>query len=94
MSGDDDDASIHVSNGTCYAAADERLHGSFIPCGNAAFGHQTCCGAGDFCLAHNACWGKHGTGYGSDLTYLAGCTDRAYEDGRCPDKEGIGMSVW
>ena len=47
-------------------------------------------GAGDNCLADNACFGHHGEGYGSDLTYQAGCTDPDYNDDSCPDKKGIG----
>ena len=85
------DANIFISNGTCYTAAGKKLDSSFIPCGNAAFGHQTCCGAGDNCLGDKACFGIHGTGYGSYLTYMAGCTDPDYKDGSCPDKEGIGQ---
>ncbi|KAK0614958.1 hypothetical protein B0T17DRAFT_540696 [Bombardia bombarda] len=83
-------SNILVSNGTCYSAAGQKLDGSFIPCGNAAFGHQTCCGAGDNCLGDHACFGIHGSaGYGSYLTYMAGCTDPDYKDGSCPDKKGI-----
>ncbi|KAH6641939.1 hypothetical protein C7974DRAFT_420313 [Boeremia exigua] len=83
------DSTILVSNGTCYSSVGNKLDGSFIPCGNDAFGHQTCCGAGDNCLADNACFGVHGSGYGSFLTYMAGCTDPEYTDARCPDKHGI-----
>ncbi|RYO73624.1 hypothetical protein DL766_000514 [Monosporascus sp. MC13-8B] len=85
-----DDPNIFVNNGTCYSAPGERLDGSFIPCGNDAIGHQTCCGAGDNCLSNNACFGIHGEGYGSYLTYMAGCTDPDYEDQSCPDKRDIG----
>ncbi|RYP49582.1 hypothetical protein DL768_004703 [Monosporascus sp. mg162] len=85
-----DGPNIFVSNGTCYSAPGEELDGSFIPCGNDAFGHQTCCGAGDNCLSNHACFGIHGEGYGSYLTYMAGCTDPDYEDQSCPDKEDIG----
>ncbi|KAK3688906.1 hypothetical protein B0T22DRAFT_528110 [Podospora appendiculata] len=80
---------ILVSNGTCYSASGRKLDKSFIPCGNAAYGHQTCCGAGDNCLGDNACFGVHGSGYGSWLTYMAGCTDPDYKDKSCPNKEGI-----
>ncbi|KAK1835035.1 hypothetical protein QBC39DRAFT_182936 [Podospora conica] len=80
------DQNIFLSNGTCYTGPGQRLHESFIPCGNAAFGHITCCGAGDNCLANDACWGIHGTGYGSSLTYMAGCTDPEYKDPSCPKK--------
>lgn len=82
---------IYISNGTCYGSAGNELDRSFIPCGNAAFGPVTCCGAGDVCLSNNACFGVHGTpgSYGADLTYLAGCTDESYRDGSCPDKYGI-----
>lgn len=83
-------ANILVSNGTCYSAAGDKLDDSFIPCGNAAFGPQTCCGAGDICLKNNACFGYHGEGYGSQLTYQAGCTDPEYKDQSCPNKQGIG----
>jgi len=78
---------IAISNGTCYTAAGERLDDSFIPCGNTAYGFQTCCGAGDNCLADLACFGIHGSGYGSFLTYFAGCTDPEYNDPSCPRKE-------
>jgi hypothetical protein len=83
------DLSVFVSNGTCYSAAGERLHESFIPCGNAALGHQTCCRAGDNCLMDNSCFGivNGGVGYGSFLTYMAGCTDPDYRDPSCPKKE-------
>ncbi|KIV78822.1 hypothetical protein PV11_06432 [Exophiala sideris] len=77
----------YISNGTCYTAAGDKLGNDFVPCGNDAFGHQTCCGAGDNCLADNACFGVHGSGYGSYLTYWAGCTDPNYEDATCPKKE-------
>ncbi|EXJ68703.1 uncharacterized protein A1O5_08497 [Cladophialophora psammophila CBS 110553] len=80
------DPNAFISNGTCYTAQGEKLEGSFIPCGNDAFGHQTCCGAGDNCLADNACFGIHGSGYGSYLTYWAGCTDPDYEAATCPKK--------
>ncbi|KAK7191631.1 hypothetical protein DPSP01_004764 [Paraphaeosphaeria sporulosa] len=83
------DLDILVSNGTCYTKAGEKLDESFIPCGNTAFGFQTCCGAGDNCMADNACFGVHGSGYGSQLTYQAGCTDPDYKDKSCPDKKGI-----
>ena len=84
------DPNLYVSNGTCYTAAGKELDKGFIPCGNDAFGHQTCCGAGDNCLADNACFGVHGSGYGSMLTYMGGCTDPDYNDASCPDKKGIG----
>lgn len=77
---------IFLSNGTCYTGPGQKLYESFIPCGNAAFGHITCCGAGDNCLANDACWGIHGTGTGSYLTYMAGCTDPEYKDPSCPKK--------
>ncbi|KAI0131839.1 hypothetical protein BJ170DRAFT_679738 [Xylariales sp. AK1849] len=83
------DQNIFVSEGTCYTAAGKKLDASFIPCGNDAFGHQTCCGAGDNCIADNACFGVHGSGYGSFLTYMAGCTDPDYKDASCPNKENI-----
>lgn len=78
---------IYISNGTCYTAAGKQLDSSFIPCGNTAFGYQTCCGAGDNCLADLACFGIHGSGYGSYLTYYAGCTDPTYSDAKCPNKD-------
>ncbi|KAL9116009.1 MAG: hypothetical protein Q9227_000377 [Pyrenula ochraceoflavens] len=81
------DPNNHISNGTCYTAAGSKLNEEFIPCGNDAFGHQTCCGAGDNCLADKACFGFHGSGYGSSLTYWAGCTDPDYKDASCPKKE-------
>jgi hypothetical protein len=78
--------SNYISNGTCYSSAGKELGDEFIPCGNAAYGHQTCCGNGDKCLADSACFGKYSTGYGSDLTYMAGCTDPDYASSACPKK--------
>lgn len=40
-------------------------------------------------MADNACFGVHGSGYGSFLTYMAGCTDPDYDDASCPDKHGF-----
>ncbi|KAI1265401.1 hypothetical protein F5Y18DRAFT_51465 [Xylariaceae sp. FL1019] len=92
------DEDLLVSSGTCYSAAGKELDSSFIPCGNDAFGHVTCCGKGDNCLADNACYGVHGQGdpsqYGHMLTYMAGCTDPDYEDSSCPDKKGIDDNSW
>ena len=87
----------YVSNGTCYGAPGSTLDKSFIPCGNTAFGFQTCCGAGNTCLADNACFGYYGSGgtdgSGSYLTYIAGCTDPSYGDETvCPQKEIAGES--
>ncbi|KAK4189252.1 hypothetical protein QBC35DRAFT_530963 [Podospora australis] len=88
-------ANILISNGTCYSSAGEKLDPAhFIPCGNSAFGHTTCCGVGDNCLAQNACFGYHGTGYGSALTYQVGCTDPDYKHSSCPDKKGIDQGPW
>ncbi len=81
------DPNIYISNCTCYSAAGTKLDGSFLPCGNDAAGHKTCCGAGDNCLADNACFGVHGSGYGSYLTYMAGCSDPDYKDASCPNKD-------
>jgi len=81
------DPSVQISNGTCYSAKGQKMDSSFIPCGNDFFGHKTCCGAGDNCLADNACFGTHGNGgEGTLLTYLAGCTDPDYQDASCPNK--------
>ncbi|CAJ2506687.1 Uu.00g078730.m01.CDS01 [Anthostomella pinea] len=86
---------IFLSNGTCYTAVGKKFEaGNFIPCGNDAFGHHTCCGGGDNCLADNACFGYYGSGYGSSLTYMAGCTDPDYKDATCPDKKGIDDGPW
>lgn len=86
------DQNVLVSSGKCYTAPGQELDASFIPCGNDAFGHQTCCGAGDVCLADGACFGEHGTGYGHMLTYWAGCTDSEYKDAACPQKQ-VGESA-
>ncbi|KAK6855550.1 hypothetical protein PG995_007701 [Apiospora arundinis] len=80
------DLNPRVSNGTCYTASGKKLDSSFIPCGNDAFGRQTCCGRGDNCLADGACFGQYGSGYGSMLTYWAGCSDPDYKDASCPKK--------
>ncbi|KAF2652928.1 hypothetical protein K491DRAFT_718500 [Lophiostoma macrostomum CBS 122681] len=80
------DQNIYVSNGTCYSEAGKELGDEFIPCGNDVYGHQTCCGKGDKCLADSACFGVYKTGYGSSLTYMAGCTDPDYASSSCPKK--------
>lgn len=82
---------IFISKGKCYSAKGEELDDSFIPCGNDDFGHVACCGRGDTCLTNNSCFGIHGSGYGSYLTYMAGCTDSDYKDSSCPNKD-IGQS--
>ncbi|KAK0649958.1 hypothetical protein B0T16DRAFT_324568, partial [Cercophora newfieldiana] len=74
-------ASINVSNGTCYTARGTKASSAFIPCGNDAFGHVTCCGKGDWCLGSNACWNQE---FG--VTYLLGCSDPNFQDPNCPDK--------
>ncbi|KAK1835036.1 hypothetical protein QBC39DRAFT_183017 [Podospora conica] len=72
----------YISNGTCYTGKDAQADSDFIPCGNAAFGHLSCCSKGDMCLADRACYnGQFGT------TYLIGCTDPEYSDGKCPQKQ-------
>ena len=76
-----------ISNGTCYWAKGKKMHPSYIPCGNDLYGHKHCCWAGDSCLVENTCFSVHGgTGEGTYLTYLAGCSDPEYEDASCPDK--------
>ena len=77
---------LYISNGTCYSAAGDVLNDEFIPCGNSEFGVYTCCGKGDNCLADRACFGVYGSGYGSSLTYMAGCTDPDYASSACPKK--------
>ncbi|KAK0642043.1 hypothetical protein B0T16DRAFT_334981 [Cercophora newfieldiana] len=71
-----------ISNGTCYYATGLRSEGSYLPCGNSALGHASCCSAGDMCLSFNACFNSR---WG--VTYLAGCTDRNYQDPSCPHKD-------
>ncbi|KIV88428.1 hypothetical protein PV10_08113 [Exophiala mesophila] len=70
-----------ISSGLCFRDVEDRASDGFIPCGNAALGHKSCCQAFDVCLSSNACYnGEYG------VTYIAGCTDIDYEDDRCPDK--------
>lgn len=70
-----------ISNGTCYYKDGLRLPSRYIPCGNKALGHKTCCESLDMCLSSRACYnGQYG------VTYLAGCTDPNYQDESCPDK--------
>jgi len=71
------------SNGTCYYAKGEEAADKMIPCGNSAYGHISCCQAGDTCLSSLACFNQE---FG--VTYLAGCTDGNYADKSCPDKKG------
>lgn len=73
-----------ISNGTCYLTANVPSDPVFIPCGNDAFGHKSCCQAGDICLENNACYNAH---FGN--TYLVGCSDPDYLDESCPDKKGV-----
>ncbi|KAK0717919.1 hypothetical protein B0T26DRAFT_829964 [Lasiosphaeria miniovina] len=78
-----------LSNGTCYYAAGKQADNSFIPCGNDAIGHKSCCTAGDVCLSQNACYDA---AFG--LTYLAGCSDPEYKDDICPSKNSYTDSPW
>lgn len=73
-----------ISNGTCYWAPDQKTDPIFIPCGNDAFGHKTCCQAGDKCVSSSACYNDL---YG--VTYLVGCSDPDYVDDSCPEKPGL-----
>lgn len=71
----------NISNGDCYYMEDKRLDKAFIPCGNDDLGPKPCCQTGDVCLENNACYNAD---YGT--TYLAGCTDKTFEDTSCPQK--------
>jgi hypothetical protein len=72
----------YVSWGKCYYDdTGDEAPSRYIPCGNVNFGHVSCCESQDMCLSSNACYnGQFG------VTYLAGCTDKEYKDGTCPDK--------
>ncbi|KAH6647829.1 hypothetical protein BKA67DRAFT_539670 [Truncatella angustata] len=84
------DANPHVSNGTCYSKKGRLSKGSFIPCGNIAFGHWPCCHTGSICLDFdnsNACYDAE-----------TGCTDSGFNDRACPwkspefdDQEWVGI---
>jgi hypothetical protein len=74
-----------LSNGTCYYAKGKESDDEMIPCGNAAYGHISCCQAGDFCMSSDACFNAE---FG--VTYLTGCTDKDYADNSCPDKKAWG----
>ncbi|KAK0621760.1 hypothetical protein B0T17DRAFT_455628, partial [Bombardia bombarda] len=71
----------NISNGTCYISEGVEADKSFIPCGNNALGHVSCCRANDVCLRSNTCF--TGQWY---TTYMVGCTDPSYEDESCPNK--------
>ncbi|KAK0666496.1 hypothetical protein QBC41DRAFT_150221 [Cercophora samala] len=87
--GDSND-DINIASGTCYWGPGEEAHPDFIPCGNAAFGHVQCCGKGAVCFAEgHTCFSWGGT-----ITYMAGCTDSAYEDSSCPDKKIYSDQPW
>ncbi|POS77787.1 hypothetical protein DHEL01_v203815 [Diaporthe helianthi] len=76
-----DGINLFVSNGTCYIGSKEQADKKMIPCGNAANEHAACCQAGDNCLESSVCYnGEYG------VTYVAGCTDPAYEHPNCPPK--------
>lgn len=46
----------NISNGTCYYGPNKKANSRYIPCGNAALGHVSCCESGDTCLSNNACF--------------------------------------
>ncbi|KAK3399838.1 hypothetical protein B0T20DRAFT_350750 [Sordaria brevicollis] len=72
----------NISNGTCYrksASGIKLLPSDYIACGNAALGHVGCCQINDKCLGFGTCYNKK---YGT--TYMAGCTDKEYQDANCP----------
>ena len=80
---------IFISNGTCFSSAENFAHPAMIPCGNDVYGPLTCCQQGDMCLSSRACYnGEFG------VTYLAGCSDPAYEDDNCPDKGAFEGECW
>lgn len=70
-----------IVNGDCYIAPNSEADAGFLPCGNALYGHRSCCAAGDVCLNSRACYNAR---FG--LTYLSGCSDPDYSDPSCPDK--------
>ncbi|KAK5327289.1 hypothetical protein LTR93_002673 [Exophiala xenobiotica] len=78
-----------ISNGTCYYGSGNQAPSRFIPCGNSALGHKTCCESQDMCLSSRACYNAQ---YG--VTYLAGCTDPDYENEACPDKGAYADQTW
>ncbi|KAI1105373.1 hypothetical protein F4804DRAFT_331447 [Jackrogersella minutella] len=81
---------IDISNGTCYYAANAQAKKDYIPCGNAGLGVDwSCCVAGDICLEDSACYHLK-----YDITYLAGCTDKSYEDFSCPFKNEFDSQQW
>lgn len=75
------DPNIYISNGTCYLGPSHEAGGAMIPCGNDYFGHIACCQASDTCLESSACFNSE-----FRVTYIAGCTDRDYQDESCPAK--------
>ena len=44
-----------ITNGTCYYYDGKQADDVYTPCGNAAFGHLSCCQLGDACYQLNAC---------------------------------------
>ncbi|KIW12797.1 hypothetical protein PV08_07984 [Exophiala spinifera] len=78
-----------ISNGTCYYNSGSEAPSRFIPCGNAAIRHKSCCESSDMCLSSHACYNAQ---YG--VTYLAGCTDPDYEDEACPVKGDFSDQTW
>ncbi|GAB1318719.1 hypothetical protein MFIFM68171_08929 [Madurella fahalii] len=85
----DPEASILISNGTCFYAEHTVADEAFIPCGNSLFGHIHCCSAGNKCLTDNAFYSDE-----FDMTYLAGCTDGNYDHEICPDKKAFRAYPW
>ena len=45
-----------ISNGTCYFYSGYEADSRYIPCGNAALSHKTCCESLDMCLSSHACY--------------------------------------
>jgi hypothetical protein len=62
---------------SCYYAAGKLALEQYVPC---ASGPETtsCCLAGDYCLSDGACFGS-----GTNMTYIAGCTDSSFKDSTC-----------
>ncbi|KAH7029509.1 uncharacterized protein B0I36DRAFT_364043 [Microdochium trichocladiopsis] len=79
----------NISAGKCYYKAGAEAADNFIPCGNSAFGHYTCCQVGDNCIAADACFN-----YSQGITYIASCTDPTYRSPSCPQKGTVPNQQW
>jgi hypothetical protein len=50
------DLNPDITDGTCYYYDGYEANSRYIPCGNAALSHKSCCESLDMCLSSHACY--------------------------------------